>query len=108
MRLTWTAEDIHTLREMWLDGFMPEEIGAKLNKTVVAIESKAQRMHLSANVPARKKVFALPPLDTCTWLDGEKPNYVRCTRKVWNGSSWCYDHWKKTHAYGPRRQEEVL
>jgi hypothetical protein len=104
MRVTkfWSAEDIHTLREMWLDGFMPDEIAAKLDRSSDAVDHKARSMGLGPNMPARRKPFVLPPTDQCEWLAGEKPDYVRCTNKKWRGA-WCEEHWKTTH-YGSRRE----
>jgi hypothetical protein len=42
----WTAPDEERLRELWVKGMSPGEIGIELNRTAVAIRSRALRLNL--------------------------------------------------------------
>jgi hypothetical protein len=107
VKTPWTEEEIATLKELWQEGLTSTEIATRIPRTADAIGNKARSMKLARPAPPKPNVFVLPAPDQCTWLTGNRPNFVRCTAKVWNGTAWCKEHWNITHVTRVRFMDET-
>jgi hypothetical protein len=52
----WTAADDERLRELWVKGMSPREIGIELKRTATAVRSRAFRMKLQEWKPVISQI----------------------------------------------------
>jgi hypothetical protein len=110
----WSDDEIATLVKLIGRGDPLSAISRHLGRSVSAChrQCRAQRLILGKAPRLRLSKVPVPeeewkprpppreyPADCCTWMEGHRPNWVRCEAKVFRKSAWCHAHYCRVYSY---------
>ena len=119
--MSWTPEQIETLKRLWGEGLSALEIGRRLRISKNSVLGKVHRLNLAGRpspiipnkapkpkpatkreavknivrvdaIPAAPQPVHLSRWKKCLYTSGERGNYVLCDEMAEEGSLWCGQH----------------